>query len=117
MMEELFLNLLDNAVAYSPAGKRITVVCENSTVPHFIKISVRDEGIGIPEESLPRVFEDFYRAENAKSTNRDGTGLGLSIVNQILEMSGGEIKAESVLNEGSTFTVTMPAGEISTIRG
>lgn len=108
MMEELFVNLLDNAVKYSLEGKKITIVCEESRIPRFIQVSIQDEGIGIPEESFPRIFDDFYRAENAKMIDKEGTGLGLSIVKQILEMVGGEIWVESSQNRGSTFTFTLP---------
>lgn len=104
--QQLWMNLLSNAIKYTPEGGQVTVelgVENGQIVGH-----VRDTGIGIPEEDLPRIFEDFFRARNAKDHARMGTGLGLSIVKAVLELCGGSISVESTLGEGSTFTFTLP---------
>ena len=74
-----------------------------------MRISVSDNGIGIPSDDLPRVFERFYRVDRARSREVGGTGLGLSIVKHAIERMGGTISVESHLGKGSTFTVTLPA--------
>jgi signal transduction histidine kinase len=107
MLEELLTNLIENAINYSREGK-ISIGCEVSTESGFLQISVQDQGIGIPQESLLRVFDDFYRAENAKKMNREGSGLGLSIVKHIIEVNGGKIWVRSTLDRGSLFTFTLP---------
>ena len=75
-----------------------------------IKIEIADTGIGIPQEALPRIFDEFYRAQNAKSMEMEGTGLGLAIAKDVIEQHGGQITVESVVGEGSTFYVTLPMG-------
>jgi two-component system, OmpR family, sensor kinase len=98
--------LLDNAVKYSPEGGRVTmkIVEEDSNVG----VEVSDTGIGIPEHQIPHVFERFYRAEEARST--EGLGLGLSIARQIAEDHGGSIEVRSKPREGSTFIIRIPRG-------
>ncbi|MDO8733755.1 MAG: HAMP domain-containing sensor histidine kinase [Elusimicrobiota bacterium] len=110
-MEQLFTNLLVNAIRYTPWGGKITVGCQPSTVNGFIQVSIEDTGIGIPQEDLPHIFEDFYRAKNAEQTEKDGTGLGLSIVKQIVNAHGGEIRVESQVGKGSKFFITLPEGQ------
>jgi signal transduction histidine kinase len=104
-LERLLGNLLENAVKYTPQKGKISLQLslENTTA----RIVVSDTGIGIPPESMPRIFEEFYRAKNAKEIG-EGTGLGLSLVKHIVELYHGQIKVESKLQEGSTFTVTLP---------
>jgi two-component system OmpR family sensor kinase len=103
-LKQLFLILLDNAVKYTPAGGRIDV---SGTVDEgTVTITVADTGIGIPREELPRVFDRFFRSENARS--REGSGLGLAIARHISEQHGGAIQVESELGRGSRFTVTLP---------
>jgi signal transduction histidine kinase len=109
LIEELFINLLDNAIVYSPKGSTITVALEQTAPAGFVRVSVQDGGIGIPEKDLSRVFEDFYRSENAKDAYKDGTGLGLSIVKQIIDMHGGNIWIKSRLNSGTTVIFTLPS--------
>jgi signal transduction histidine kinase len=75
----------------------------------MVDIHVIDQGIGIPEEDLPRIFERFYRVDKARSREAGGTGLGLSIVKHIAELFGGSVRVRSKLNEGSTFTLRFPA--------
>lgn len=99
-------NILSNAVKYSPEGGEITVSLEESE-KHF-SISVSDEGVGIPEESLPQVFDRFYRVDKARSRKLGGTGLGLAIAKQIVLAHGGSISVDSEWNVGTTITLTLP---------
>lgn len=105
-LERIFVNLVGNAVKYTPAGGSVTVAM--SRVKDGIEVQVIDDGIGIPEESLPQLFQEFYRAPNAKSSDEIGTGLGLAIVKDLVERYGGRIEVESGVGRGSTFTVTFP---------
>ena len=74
----------------------------------YVQIDISDTGIGIPADELGSVFEEFFRASNAKSLEKDGTGLGLSIVKQIIERHGGEIAVQSQQGQGTKFTVSLP---------
>lgn len=103
---EMITNLLFNAVKYTPEGKSIGLDAEGSG--DWVKIKISDTGIGIPANEVGNVFDEFFRASNAKKSEKDGTGLGLSIVTQIIERHGGEISVESKEGEGTTFTVTLP---------
>jgi two-component system sensor histidine kinase SenX3 len=100
-------NLLENAVSYSPRGTRVGLGVR--CVGEIVEISVTDEGIGIPEKDLERVFERFYRADPARSRETGGTGLGLAIVKHIVTNHGGTIGVWSSEGAGSTFTVRLPA--------
>ncbi len=99
-------NLLDNAVAYSAERTRVAVGVRGGE--HQIEISVSDQGIGIAEKDLERVFERFYRADPARSRATGGTGLGLAIVKHIATNHGGEVGVWSVEGSGSTFTMRLP---------
>jgi len=105
-LASMFANLVDNAVKYTPPGGRVEVTggFEGSE----IAVRVSDTGIGIPEGSLPRIFERFYRVDKARSKETGGTGLGLSIVRHIAENHGGRVTVESTPGEGSTFIVFLP---------
>lgn len=105
-IRQLLNNLLNNAVKYSPAGGAIDVVL--TTSQDQVILQVRDEGIGIPEQSLSRLFEKFYRVDNSDSRKIGGTGLGLAICKEIVTGHGGEIHVESVVKQGSLFTVKFP---------
>lgn len=107
-LERVFMNLVSNAVKYTPTGGSVTVRAWSED--DQIKVEVSDTGIGIPEEALPRIFEEFYRAKNAKAVEMEGTGLGLAIAKDVVEQHGGQISVESVVGEGSTFYVTLPKG-------
>jgi two-component system, OmpR family, phosphate regulon sensor histidine kinase PhoR len=107
--QEILQNLLDNAVRYTSAGGRILV---NATVEGAeVKLSVADNGIGIPKADQDRIFERFYRADAARSRESGGTGLGLSIVKHLVESNGGRIRVESEVGQGSTFYVYLPVNQ------
>jgi heavy metal sensor kinase len=106
LIKRMLLNLLDNAVKYTPAGGEIslTLARQNGNA----EIVVRDTGIGIPVTDQPRVFDRFFRVDKARARVLGGAGLGLSIAQWIVEVHGGEITVASVSGEGSTFTVLLP---------
>ncbi|HWH28019.1 MAG TPA: ATP-binding protein [Mycobacteriales bacterium] len=101
-------NLIENAVHYSPDGTRVAVAARQQD--DVVEISVTDQGIGIAEKDLERVFERFYRADPARSRATGGTGLGLAIVKHVATNHGGEVQVWSVEGSGSTFTLRLPAG-------
>ncbi len=105
-INEMITNLLFNAVKYTPENK--TVRLEAKSNNNQVQIDIIDTGIGIPAEDLGSVFEEFFRAGNARKNEKDGTGLGLSIVKQIVERHGGEISVQSQEGQGTKFTVIMP---------
>lgn len=107
-LEQALVNLVDNAVKFSPPGAEVRITCTRAD-DGMVEIHVADQGIGIPEEDLPRIFERFYRVDKARSREAGGTGLGLSIVKHIAELFGGSVRVVSRLNEGSTFTLRFPA--------
>ena len=104
---EALTNLIDNAIKYTPRGGSVRVDLFRQGKKAVIRIS--DTGIGIPAEDLPHIFDRFYRVDKARSRETGGTGLGLSIVKQIVLMHDGDITASSVENEGTTFTIELPA--------
>lgn len=104
-IEELFTNLMLNAIKYTPNGGHVTIKAQS--FGDFVKVEVTDTGIGIPSEEIGHVFEEFYRATNARKTEKDGTGLGLAIAKQIIERHGGQISVKSAPDKGSTFTFTL----------
>ena len=105
-LEEVVHNLLDNAVKYSHQNGRILI--QAGAPDQEIVLSVRDEGVGIAANDLPRIFERFYRADRARSRELGGTGLGLSIVKHIAQLHGGRVEAESTLGQGTTIRVILP---------
>ncbi len=104
LIRYIVLNLVGNALKYSPNGAEVRL--DIQALDDQITLMVSDHGIGIPEEELPRIFTEYYRASNAAYFN--GSGLGLAIMKTCIEMYGGTIAAESKLNEGTTFTVSLP---------
>ena len=105
-IQQVFYNLIDNAIKYTPSGGRVRVeLGENA---RFAIIKVSDTGIGIPQSEIAHVFDRFYRVDKARSRETGGTGLGLSIVQQIVQLHGGQINVQSVEDKGSVFTVTLP---------
>jgi signal transduction histidine kinase len=107
-LDRIMNNLVSNAIKYTQEGE---VRVEIEPVDGTARITVADTGIGIPEAALPQLFEEFFRASNAKSMEDSGTGLGLSIVKDLVERYDGEIDVESVEGQGTTFTVTLPLAE------
>ena len=105
-ISQVLINLLSNAVKYTPDGGVIQILC--SETDQQVKISIKDTGIGIPEDELPLVFERFYRADKCRNRMTGGSGIGLAIVKSIVMAHGGSVEVESHLNEGSCFTVTLP---------
>ena len=103
-------NLIDNAVKYSEKGDKVTV--RVTSLDTTIEISVSDEGIGIPQSDIDRIFERFYRVDRARSRGTGGTGLGLSIVRHVMNNHGGWVNVTSQEGEGSTFVLTLlrPSG-------
>ena len=99
-------NLLENAVAYSPERTRVVVTTRRHG--DRVEISVEDQGIGIPERDLQRIFERFYRVDPARSRATGGTGLGLAIVKHVTAAHGGSVAVRSEEGSGSTFTISLP---------
>ncbi len=104
-ISQMFINLIENAIKYTEKGN-ITVRCKYQG--EFFILQVIDTGIGIPEESIDRIFERFYRVDKSRSRKAGGTGLGLSIVKHIMMLYNGKVKVESTEGEGTIFTITMP---------
>lgn len=105
-IERAISNLVTNAIKYSPEGCPIRIRADQEE--GFIRLSVYDKGSGISAEELPRIFDRFYRARQARQSQISGTGLGLAIAKEIFEMHGGSIRVESQPNQGTTFTVWLP---------
>lgn len=105
-IKQIFLNLVDNAIKYTPENKKIEVYVKKEN--ENITIKVIDEGVGIPKEDINRIFERFYRVDKARSRDVGGTGLGLAITKHIVKSLDGTIVVNSELNKGSEFIVTIP---------
>ena len=105
-IKQIFLNLVDNAIKYTPENKKIEVYVKKEN--ENITIKVMDEGVGIPKEDINRIFERFYRVDKARSRDVGGTGLGLAITKHIVKSLDGTIVVNSELNKGSEFIVTIP---------
>ena len=101
-------NLISNAIKYTPAGKDVRVSLDRRGNQAEIRVS--DSGIGIPPGEEERIFDEFYRATNARESGKDGTGLGLSIVKAIVETQKGEMSLESEIGKGTSFRILLPAG-------
>ena len=106
---QVLINLVGNAMEYTDKGGDVTIQLQDSR--DHIRVSVKDTGVGIPKDHLPRIFERFYRVDKSRSRSGGGTGLGLTISQNLAQLMGGHILVESKLNEGSTFTVTIPAAK------
>lgn len=112
-LKQVFSNLITNAIRYNkPKGKVIITIKETRD---FIAAEIQDTGIGIAEEHLPFIFDQFYRVRRGESQKIKGTGLGLSIAKKIVEAHGGSIQVSSKLGKGSTFTVLLPKAEKDTL--
>lgn len=115
-LQEILANLIQNALKYSPRGGSVTITmrhvpAENDTAQRTIEVCISDQGIGIPQDALPHIFERFYRAANSADSQTKGIGLGLYIVAELLRLHGGFIRAKSSgrRGEGSRFIFTLPA--------
>lgn len=108
-LRQVFVNLISNAVKYSPHGGHVRVSCRQDG--NRLLVEVQDEGLGIPSEAIPHLFTKFYRVDNSDRREIGGTGLGLAIVREIVHMHHGEIAVTSESGKGSTFTVTLPLAE------
>ncbi len=108
LMEYAFYNLLNNAIKYSPAETRVTV--RSSVEGPVLRLSVKDEGIGMDEKELKQIFQKFYRTKKAEASGEAGTGIGLSIVEQIVTHHGGQMEVTSKPGQGSCFTMVLPVG-------
>ena len=106
-IEQVIMNIVSNAIKYTPDGGKIEISAGRSGKNVYVRVS--DNGIGIPEKDLPRLFERFYRVDKARSRESGGTGLGLSIAREILNQHKGDIRIESVYGEGTDVTITLPA--------
>ncbi|MCX6597567.1 MAG: ATP-binding protein [Acidobacteria bacterium] len=113
-VHQILSNLIDNAIKYTPEGGSVTLAAYpiHSGANEMVEISVRDSGIGIPSEDVPRLFERFYRVDKARSRQMGGTGLGLAIVKHLALAQGGEARVESMVNQGSTFYFTLPVHDL-----
>ena len=111
-VNQIVTNLVDNALKYTPDGGEITVGARSLPGSHAVEVSVRDTGIGIPDEELPRLFERFYRVDKARSRELGGTGLGLSIVKHLVRAQGGDVRVESHVGKGSNFIFTLPVEDL-----
>jgi len=106
-MERIVVNLVSNAITYTPEFG-VVKVTGRLEPDHFYRLEVADTGIGIPPDDMPRIFEEFYRASNAKNEKKEGTGLGLAIVKVTVEKYGGRIGVASELGKGTCFTIRLP---------
>jgi signal transduction histidine kinase len=105
-VKSVWSNLLSNAIKYTPEGGQIRVLLRRAD--SYLLGQISDTGIGIPDEAKSQLFNEFFRARNAKELNITGTGLGLAIVKQIVEGAGGNIWFESQVGRGTIFSFTLP---------
>jgi two-component system phosphate regulon sensor histidine kinase PhoR len=107
-VEQILTNLVENAIKYTSEGGRVRVV--GALRDNRVELAVEDTGAGIPAEHLPRLWERFYRVDDARSREMGGTGLGLAIVKHLVLANGGEVRVESEVGKGSRFVVSLPRG-------
>jgi signal transduction histidine kinase len=111
-IEHAVQNLLSNAIKYSGDSRYIRVkahVAKGRTNTEEVQITIQDHGLGIKPDELPKIFAPFHRGREVTETNIPGTGLGLSLVKQIMDSNGGRVSVNSVYEEGSAFTLHLPA--------
>ncbi|MCR4904998.1 MAG: cell wall metabolism sensor histidine kinase WalK [Clostridiales bacterium] len=107
-IEQVIINILSNAVKYTPDGGRIDIELKHSRAKKSLLLTIRDNGVGIPKEDLEHLFERFYRVEKSRTQDAGGTGLGLAIAKELVEAHGGTISIDSVLSEGTTVRIELP---------
>jgi len=107
-IEQVIINILSNAVKYTPDGGRIDIELKVQRARRNLVLTIRDNGIGIPKEDLDHLFERFYRVEKSRTQDAGGTGLGLAIAKELVEAHGGTISIDSVLSEGTTVRIELP---------
>ena len=107
---QIIFNLAENGIKYNTAGGQLTLRLNH--IEDNAILQVQDSGVGIPEDSIDHVFERFYRVDKGRSRKSGGSGLGLSIVRNMVERNGGSIRVDSVVGQGTTFTVTFPAFDV-----
>jgi len=112
LLSQAVTNILANAIKYSPSAKKVRITVR--TDGNDILIEVMDNGYGIAPEDVKRIFDKFYRVPRAESADEPGTGLGLTLVREIMESHGGQVRVQSELGRGSTFTLRLPIGPIET---
>ena len=105
-LKQVVVNLLDNAIKYTPSGGRVRLAVRREA--GFAVLEVSDNGIGIPAEALPHVFQRFFRVDSSRSRDQGGAGLGLSIVKSICGVHGAEVEVSSSPGQGSTFRIRQP---------
>ncbi|MFH0820912.1 MAG: PAS domain-containing sensor histidine kinase [Candidatus Peregrinibacteria bacterium] len=105
-IHQVMVNLLDNAIKYSTEGKTITIYLKKKA--SWAEVHVQDQGIGIPQKEIPKIFEKFMQAKNAAVRYKGGAGLGLFIAQRIIELHGGKIEVKSILRKGTTFILHLP---------
>ena len=105
-IEQILINITSNAIKYTPDGGRISLRLHD--LGDRAEITITDNGVGIPEEDIPHLFERFYRVEKARSSDKGGTGLGLAIAKEFAVAHGGDSRVSSIVGKGTTFTVTLP---------
>ncbi len=108
-LKQVFVNLVDNALKYTGRGGKVSLT--GQIITGQVQITVRDTGIGIPEQDLPLIFDRFYRVDRARSRQAGGTGLGLAIVKFVIDLHGGQIEVRSKVGAGSSFIITLPLAE------
>lgn len=113
LLEQILRNLMDNAMKYTPEGGTIAVSCHIKQ--NQVIYRIKDNGIGIPKDALPRIFDRFYRVDKTRDRKRGGNGIGLSLVKFLVELFDGAITAKSTLGKGSTFTLSFPLAQETTI--
>ncbi len=111
LLRRLLVNLIDNGIKYNRPGGSVSVTLELERGGNGVRLLVEDTGIGIPAESLPHLFDRFYRVDKSRSRDIGGTGLGLAIAKRVAEAHGGSVTVESVPDKGSRFTVVLPVAD------
>ena len=106
-LEQVIVNIVSNSIKYTPQGGHITLSARMQD-ERLLQIVVRDDGMGIPKNDVPRLFERFYRVDKARSREKGGTGLGLAIAKEMVEAHRGSIRLESELDKGTTVTILLP---------